>query len=44
VKVLVIGVTGCSGGLIVDQALQRGYEVAALDRSAQNLTPRDGRP
>ena len=41
-KILVLGASGRTGKLIVDQALSRGHQVTALVRNPDSLTARDG--
>ncbi|MEY9842918.1 NAD(P)-dependent oxidoreductase [Streptacidiphilus sp. EB103A] len=41
-KLLVLGATGATGGLVVDQALAAGHTVRALVRSPQKLVARPG--
>ena len=41
-KILVLGATGGTGRHIVSQALARGYDVAALVRSAEKASEFEG--
>lgn len=41
-KVVVLGATGATGQLVVEQALKRGFSVVAYVRNASGLAPRPG--
>jgi putative NADH-flavin reductase len=44
VKILIIGVTDGTGRILLEKALEQGYEVSALARNPSAVAPRDYHP